>query len=110
MGLSGAFNSFLVLASMRTLHGMLNAASNPLSFSLVADYFPADRRATANSLVQAGNYIGGGFSSLSILLITSYGWRNAYGVLCAVGALSAFALWAFVKEPVRGRFMDEKEK
>ena len=40
MGVSGFVNSFAVFALMRMCHGMLNSASNPLSFSLIADYFP----------------------------------------------------------------------
>lgn len=51
MGVSGFVNSFAVFALMRVFHGMLNSASNPLSFSLIADYFPQDKRATANSIV-----------------------------------------------------------
>lgn len=74
MGVSGFASSFAVFSIMRVFSGMLNSASNPLSFSLIADYFPPERRATANSLIQAGNYIGGGLSSLTIILISMYGW------------------------------------
>jgi MFS family permease len=51
MGMTGFSTSFGVLIGMRIIHGMLNAASNPLSFSLIADYFPKENRATANSLI-----------------------------------------------------------
>jgi MFS family permease len=51
MGATGFSTSFGVLVAMRVIHGMLNAASNPLSFSLIADYFPKEKRATANSLI-----------------------------------------------------------
>ena len=51
MGVSAATSSFAVFSLMRVLHGMLNSASNPLSFSLISDYFPPDRRATANSII-----------------------------------------------------------
>lgn len=74
MGASYFTTSFSVLIAMRIIHGCLNSASNPLSFSLVADYFPPDKRATANSIIQAGNYIGVGVSSISILLISRFGW------------------------------------
>ena len=53
-GVIGLVDSFAVLGVMRVLHGMLNSASNPLSFSLIADYFPPEKRATANSIIQAG--------------------------------------------------------
>ena len=74
MGVSYFSGSFTVLAFMRIIHGCLNSASNPLSFSLIADYFPPDKRSTANSIIQAGNYIGVGVSSISILLISKFGW------------------------------------
>jgi hypothetical protein len=51
MGITGFSTSFGVLCAMRVIHGMLNAASNPLSFSLITDYFPKENRATANSLI-----------------------------------------------------------
>ena len=51
MGASYFTGSFAVLALMRVIHGCLNSASNPLSFSLIADYFPPDKRSTANSII-----------------------------------------------------------
>jgi len=51
MGASYFTGSFAVLAVMRIIHGCLNSASNPLSFSLIADYFPPDKRSTANSII-----------------------------------------------------------
>lgn len=54
IGLSGITDSFLVLAAMRVVHGMLNSACNPFSFSLISDYFPPDKRATANSMIHSG--------------------------------------------------------
>lgn len=40
--LSGAVDSFTVFAGMRVLLGVLESASNPLAYSLIRDYFPAD--------------------------------------------------------------------
>jgi MFS family permease len=110
MGVSGFTSSFVVLSVMRVFHGMLNSASNPLSFSLIADYFPPDKRATANSIIQAGNYIGVGVSSLSILLISSFGWRICYGIMGGVGLLFGLATMLLVKEPERGIYLDQATK
>lgn len=110
MGVTGFSSSLGVLAIMRVFHGMLNAASNPLSFSLITDYFPKEKRATANSLIQAGNYVGVGFSSLTILLITKFGWRISLGIMAAVGTAFGAATMAFIKEPERGRYLDEATK
>jgi MFS family permease len=89
---------------------MLNSSSNPLSFSIIADYFPPDKRATANSIIQAGNYIGVGVSSLSILLISKFGWRYCYGIMAAVGIAFGVMTGVLVKEPERGRYLSENEK
>lgn len=35
VGVTGFYDSFVLLAGMRMIHGALNSASNPLSFSLV---------------------------------------------------------------------------
>jgi len=110
MGATGFSSSFGVLVVMRVLHGMLNAASNPLSFSLITDYFPKEKRATANSLIQAGNYVGVGFSSLTILLITKFGWRISFGIMAVIGSAFGAATMAFVGEPERGRYLDEETK
>lgn len=110
IGISGWIPSFGLLAGMRIFHGMLNSASNPLSFSLVADYFPPEKRATANSLIQAGNYIGVGVSSLSILLIKKYGWAALYKVMGVFGALFGLASLFLIREPERGRYLDEATK
>lgn len=109
-GVTGFVDSFFMLGAMRVLHGMLNSSSNPLSFSLIADYFPPENRATANSVIQAGNYIGVGVSSFSILLITQFGWRAQYGIMAALGTLCGICTMLFVKEPERGRYLDEAAK
>jgi len=60
---------------MRILHGAVSSTINPLSYSLVADYFPPEKRSRANALLTAGGYLGIALSSISILLIKSLGWR-----------------------------------
>jgi MFS family permease len=56
----------------------MNAFVNPLSYSLVVDYVPPNKRSTANSILAMATYTGISLSSLSILLIKSHGWRWAY--------------------------------
>jgi predicted MFS family arabinose efflux permease len=100
MGAAGFIDSFLVLAFSRFALGTISAMFNPMSFSLLTDYFPPERRATANSLIQSGNYVGWGLSSISILLIQRFGWRSTFGVLGAAGALMGAVCILFVKEPI----------
>lgn len=50
-GVTGYVDSFLLLGIMRVFHSILNTSSNPLSFSLISDYFPPENRTTANSII-----------------------------------------------------------
>lgn len=54
---------------MRVLHGIVNSVTNPFSYSIITEYFPPDKRATANALIHSGTYIGNSVSSISILLV-----------------------------------------
>lgn len=105
--LSGQINSFPFLCSMRVLHGSLNAATTPLSYSLVSDYVPPERRATANSILSSAIYLGISLSSLSILLIKSSGWRWAFKFMGAVGIGLGFLAMTFIKEPKLDTFAKE---
>ena len=67
--ITGRFESFGTLCRMIALHGATNSATNPLTYSLVADYVPPEKRATANSIVSSAIYVGVSLSSLSILMI-----------------------------------------
>lgn len=80
---------------MRLLHGAVSAAINPLSYSLIADYFPIEKRSRANAILTTGNYLGIALSSISILLIKNLGWRSSYifmGVLGVIGGGLGFLL------------------
>jgi len=48
--------------------------------------------------------------SMTILLISSYGWRMAYGIMAVVGTLFGLGTMALVKEPERGRYLTKSEK
>ena len=110
MGATGFMDAFIVLAAMRVFHGMINSSTNPLSFSLISDYFPPDKRATANSIIHSGQYIGTAMGSISILLIKQFGWRSTYGIMAVVSAVVSGMIALFVREPVRGRFLTKIEK
>ena len=110
MGFTGFIDSFIVLAAMRVFHGMINSSTNPLSFSLISDYFPPERRATANSIIHSGQYIGTAMGSISILLISKFGWRSTYGIMAAISLMVSAAIAFIVKEPMRGKFLTKLER
>ena len=97
--LTGKFDSFTTLCAMRGLHGAANSATNPLTYSLVSDYVPPQKRATANSILSSAIYVGVSLSSLSILMIKSQGWRWAYQFMGAFGVCLGLSTLLFLKEP-----------
>ena len=48
---TGFVDSLGIMFLMRMAHAACNSVTNPLFFSIVADYFPRSQRGTANSLL-----------------------------------------------------------
>ena len=103
--LASAFaHKFWQLLVPRIFLGVFESACSPPAYSLIADYFPADYRTTANAVYSLGIYIGGGLSSLSLIMITSVGWRWTFIIVSLIGIASGVILLIFVREPKRGGF------
>src|SRR5688572_22300589 len=60
--LSGFAKSFGMLAAARISVGIGEASDSPAAYSMIADYCPKERRATALSIYSSGLYIGGGIA------------------------------------------------
>ncbi len=91
------------LLAARIAVGVGEAVGLPANQSLIADYFPPNRRATAMSVLllaaPLGAFVGlagGGF------IAQVWGWRWAFIVTGLPGLVIALAIWLFLKEPVRG--------
>jgi MFS family permease len=96
--------------------GVGEAALSPAAYSLIADSFPAERRATAISVYSMGVYLGSGlaflFGGLVIKLASAQGdvllpivgevrpWQLIFLALGAAGVLFTLLMLA-VKEPAR---------
>ena len=114
--LSGLSTSFMQLSMARVGVGIGEASASPSAFSMLSDWFPKERRATALAIYSAGLYIGGGVSLL-IGAIVVKAWNGAYpagGPMGLAGWQAAFlavgipgmllAAWvSTLKEPIRGR-------
>lgn len=115
--LSGFASSFAMLAVARIGVGIGEASASPAAYSMISDYFPKEKRATALSIYSSGLYIGGGLSlpiggfvlsrwklaypdpALAPLGLT--GWQAAFLAVGVPGLL--LALWVLsLKEPQRG--------
>jgi MFS family permease len=114
--LSGLSTSFLQLSAARIGVGIGEASASPAAFSMLSDWFPRGKRATALAIYSAGLYLGGGVSLLIGAVVVKL-WNAAYpvaGPLGLVGWQAAFlavgipglilSLWvSTLKEPTRGR-------
>ena len=75
----------------------------PIMYSLINDYFPANKRGTANSTLMAASWAGLGACGMSIVFITMMGWRQVYysfGIFSIIlGAIATLV----IKEPKRAQ-------
>ncbi len=100
---SGLARSFVQLAIARVFVGIGEAAGSPPAHSLIADYFPLSRRATALAIYSAGAFVGSGLAYLGGGYLREYfDWRTAFIVVGAPGLLVALLVRFTVKEPPRG--------
>jgi predicted MFS family arabinose efflux permease len=101
--LSGVVRSFSQLALARVGVGVGEAAFVPPAHSLISDYFPPRRRATALAVFSMGIYVGiaCGFV-LGGWLAQRFGWRSAFFAVGLPGLVAALVLRLTVREPPRG--------
>ena len=100
--LSGMARSYPMLAFARFGVGVGEAAGAAPAHSLIADYFPPERRATALSIFQMGVPIGMMLGTLiGGLLVVPLGWRNVFLVVGLPGIAVALLLRLTVREPER---------
>ncbi len=105
--LSGLAASYTHLLLARIGVGLGEAGGSPPAHSLISDYYPPERRATAMSVYSSGLYFGiligyviGG------MVADAVGWRATFLLLGVPGVLFALVLALVVKEPPRGRWED----
>ena len=101
---SGLAWNFLTLMAARVGVGVGEAGCTPPAHSLISDYFPEKRRATALSAyalgVPVGTLLGLAFGGI---LADQLGWRTAFFVVGAPGILLALLTRLTLPEPPRGR-------
>ncbi len=101
--LSGFVTSYVQLLLARIGVGIGEAGGSPPAHSMISDYFPPDKRATALSIYSTGIYIGILFGYIGGGWIDQYfGWRMAFLILGLPGIAYAILLLLTVKEPPKG--------
>jgi len=100
---SGLAQNFGQLVAARVGVGVGEAAGSPPAHSLIADYFPPERRATVLSLYSTGIYVGVLFGYLAGGWINEFfGWRQAFFVVGLPGIALALLVRFSIREPPRG--------
>ena len=103
--LGGMATGFISLLVFRIGVGIGEAGVNPASHSIIADYFPPQRRAFAMAILMLGGsfgmmfgFVGGGF------IAEAYNWRIALVSVGVPGLLLAFVMARSLREPGRGTY------
>ena len=113
----GLAKRFVDLAVMRMGVGVGEATLSPAAYSLIADYFPPNRRSTAMSVYSMGIYIGSGLAFILGGMVVQFAtvqesftfpligdvrsWQLVFFVVGLPGLLVALLLFLTVREPVR---------
>jgi predicted MFS family arabinose efflux permease len=102
--LTGYTRGFWDLLLARIGVGVGEAGGTPACNSIIADYFPADRRSMAMTVFALGAPIGAWLGSdIAGYVSTLHGWRAAFMVLGIPGVILALIIMVTIKEPERGR-------
>jgi predicted MFS family arabinose efflux permease len=101
--LCGYAQGYGSLFAFRVGVGIGEAGATPPAHSLIADYFPPQRRATALSIYSLGIPIGVlAGSALGGLIAQTYGWRPAFAIVGLPGLGLAVLTQFTLREPPRG--------
>jgi MFS family permease len=68
-------NTFPIICVCRLLLGALESFCPSAAYSLIADYFPPEKRTVANACFSGCIFVGASLSSFSAILISAFGWR-----------------------------------
>ena len=101
--LSGLATGFVMLLLLRIGVGIGEAGVNPASQSIIADYYPKERRASAMSVLAMGANVGMIVGFLVGGTVSEvYGWRAALVAVGVPGVALALVMFLRLREPVRG--------
>ena len=103
--LSGLARNFAMLVGFRIGVALGEAGSIPATQSIIADYYPAHRRATALAIwglsLPVGLMAGYGITGK---LAEMFDWRTVFAIVGLAGVAFAPIVLLFTREPPRGRF------
>lgn len=99
----GLVQNYFQLILARIGVGIGEAGGSPPAHSIISDYFPFAKRATALSIYSVGIYIGIMLGYLGGGWVNEFfGWRMAFFAVAIPGVLLAVIVRLTIKEPARG--------
>jgi MFS transporter, Spinster family, sphingosine-1-phosphate transporter len=97
--LSGAAQNFTQLLLARIGVGVGEAGCTPPAHSLISDYVPAEKRASALAFYSLGVPVGSAFGFIvGAVIAQNFGWRAAFLAVGLPGVLLGIIAWFTLKE------------
>jgi len=100
--LTARVGTFGELAWARAMTGFGIGGSLPVVYSLVGDWFPAKKRASATAFVTAASGAGVFVGQCVATITGSVDWRWPFFVIAVPSAITGALIWFYAEEPVRG--------
>ncbi|RJG22068.1 spinster family MFS transporter [Massilia cavernae] len=101
--LCGFAGNYVQLLLCRAGVGVGEAGCTPAAHSVIADYYPVEKRASALAIFSFGVPIGLLVGSIATgWIVDNYGWRAAFALVGAPGLVIALLVYFTLREPVRG--------
>jgi predicted MFS family arabinose efflux permease len=102
--LCGLSRSYWTFLAARIGVGIGETGGTPPANSIIADYFPADRRPMALGVFALGAPIGAWLGAdMAGAVAHAYGWRAAFLALGIPGVVVGTIIYLTIREPARGR-------
>lgn len=108
-GLTGFAEGFWSLFFCRVMVGIGEATLGPAAISLLADYFPPQKRATVSSVYSMGIAVGAGFAALAGGYLSQFGWREAFYIVGFPGVIFAVLVFLLREPPRTKTIVSNKE-
>jgi MFS family permease len=102
-GIFGLANYLPLILFLRLCSGAFQGISIPILFSLIADYYNSEARASNSAIVSSA--VGGGmlFGQLFVgFTVSLTGWRFPFFLMCIVSIGSSYIIKYNLREPLRG--------
>lgn len=101
--LCGLAQNYPTMLAARMGVGVGEAAGAPPSYSIISDYFPAEKRGLALAIFSMGVPLGQAAAiAFGAQIDKLYGWRTAFIAIGVAGVIAALIMLFVVREPKRG--------